>query len=103
MINHVTLQGRFTKDVKLSESSTSEINYVRFTLAWSEKSKSDKEISCFLDCVTFSHLAEFIAKRFKKGDMVIVEGKLTTHNYEDQSGNKKYKNELKVNKIHFCT
>lgn len=102
MINHMVLQGRFTKDIELLNSSKSETKYVRFSIAWNEKLKNGGEITLFLNCITYNHLAEFIAKYFKKGDMVVVEGKLLSNNYEDQQGNKKYENELKVHHIHFC-
>lgn len=100
MINHVSLQGRFTKDPELNRSPNN-IAYVRFTIAWSEKLKTI-ENNCFLNCIAFNKFAEFICNYFKKGDMAIVEGKLITRSYEDQSGGKKYATELKAEGIHFC-
>lgn len=102
MINHVSMQGRFTKDVELLYSSTSERPYIRFTIAWSEKNKNDNESTCFLNCIAFNKLAETVSKYFKKGDMTVVEGKLLTNSYKDQNGNKKYSTELIADKIHFC-
>lgn len=100
MINHISLQGRFTKDPELNHSPNN-ISYVRFTIAWSEKLKTI-ENNCFLNCIAFNKFAEFICDYFKKGDMAIVEGKLITRSYEDQSGDKKYTTELRVDKAHFC-
>lgn len=102
MINHLVFQGRFTKTPELKTSPNDGTKYVNFTLVWSEKNKNDKEMTCFIDCVAFAGLAEFITKYFEKGDMCIVEGKLLTRKYEDAEGKKKSKNELKVNKCHFC-
>lgn len=101
MINHVSLQGRFTKDPELNHSSNN-ISYVRFTIAWSEKLKT-VENKCFLNCIAFNKHAEFVCNYFKKGDMAIVEGKLITNCYEELTGTKKYSTELKLDGIHFCS
>lgn len=100
MINHVTMQGRFTKDVELKSSE--KVDYARFTIAWSEKvPKSDKENVCFLNCVAFGKKAENVAKYFKKGDMAIVEGKLVSREYAKED-KKRYIKELLADEVHFC-
>lgn len=100
MINHVTMQGRFTKDVELKSSEKAD--YARFTIAWSEKRvKSDIEDLCYLNCVAFGKKAETIAKYFKKGDMAVVEGKLVSREY-GEDGKKRYIKELIADEVHFC-
>lgn len=99
MINHVSFQGRFTKDLELKHTANN-VAYVKFTLAWSEK-YGEKETSCFLNCVAYKSNADFLSKYFHKGDMVLVEGKLLTRSYEDQKG-KQWITELIVDKSHFC-
>lgn len=99
MINHVSYQGRFTRDLELRTANN--ISVINFTLAWSEK-YGDKEVNCFINCVAYRGTAEFIKKYFEKGDMVLVEGKLVTRSYQDQQGNKKFMTDLVVDKVHFC-
>lgn len=100
MINHVTMQGRFTKDVELKSSEKA--TYARFTIAWSEKRvKSNIEDVCYLNCVAFNKKAENISKYFKKGDMAIVEGKLVSREY-GEDGKKRYIKELIAEEVHFC-
>ena len=100
MINHVTMQGRFTKDVELKSSEKAD--YARFTIAWSEKrAKSDIEDVCYLNCIAFNKKAENISKYFKKGDMAIVEGKLVSREY-GEDGKKRYIKELIADEVHFC-
>ena len=99
MINHVSYQGRFTRDLELRTANN--ISVINFTLAWSEK-YGDKEVNCFINCVAYRGTAEFIKKYFEKGDMVLVEGKLVTQSYQDQQENKKSKTTLVVDKAHFC-
>ncbi len=100
MINHISFQGRFVETPELKHTS-SDVPYSRFSLAWSEK-YWDNESTCFLNCVAYRNIAEFIFKYFKKGDMVLVEGRLLTRNYKDQNGNKKSMTDLIVDKAHFC-
>ncbi len=100
MINHVSFQGRFTKDVEVLYSP-SEKAYTRFTLVWNEKIK-DNETICFLNCVAFNSVATNAAKYFKKGKMAVVEGRLITNEYKTKNGEKRSSTELIVGKIHFC-
>ena len=100
MINKMILQARFTKDVDL-RTTQNDNSVASFTIAWNEK-YGQTEQTLFLNCVAWNNQAEFISKYFKKGDMVVVEGKLTTRSYEDVNGDKKYVTELIVEKAHFC-
>lgn len=100
MINKLILQGRLCKSVD-KRMTKNDVAVSSFTVAWSEK-YGQTEQSLFMNCVAWNNQAEFISKYFKKGDMVVVEGKLTTRSYEDGNGDKKYVTELIVEKSHFC-
>lgn len=99
MLNKMIFQGRFTKPLELKQTANG-VQVLNFTLAWNEK-YGDKETNCFLNCVAYRNTAEFIQKYFDKGDLAIVEGKLTTRSYE-KDGEKRYITELIVDKAHFC-
>lgn len=99
MLNNMTLQGRFTRDLELRHTQ-SDIAVCSFTIAWNER-YGDKEQTLFLNCVAYRNTAEFVEKYFRKGDQAIVEGKLTSRSYE-KDGEKKYVTELIVDKVHFC-
>lgn len=99
MLNNMTLQGRFTKDLELKHTSNG-VPVCNFTLAWNER-YGEKETTLFLNCVAYRGTAEFITKYFKKGDMAVIEGKLTSRSYE-KDNEKKYITELIVDKVHFC-
>lgn len=100
MLNHVSMQGRLVRDpdYKYTPSGTPVCG---FTVVWSETYK-DKETTCFLNCNAWNKTAEFISNYFKKGDQIIVEGKLTSRDYIDNQGNKRYVTELLIDKVHFC-
>jgi single-strand DNA-binding protein len=45
--------------------------------------------TCWLSAVAFKKVAENIADSFTKGDLVLINGKLQTEDYEDKEGNKR--------------
>jgi single-strand DNA-binding protein len=100
MINKIIFQGRLTADPVLKKT-TSEISVCSFTVAWSEK-RNEIEAKCFLRCTAWRGTAEFISKYFKKGQEILVSGKLTTSNWTDNEGNSKTSLEMTVEEAHFC-
>ncbi|UMB59680.1 single-stranded DNA-binding protein [Lutibacter sp. A80] len=49
--------------------------------------------------VAWGKTAEIVEKYLEKGKEVAIEGKLTTRNYEDKEGTKKYITEVLVNEL----
>ena len=100
MLNSVVIQGRLTKDVELrhTQSGTAVASFV---LAWSKKYK-EQERKLFLPCVAWSGTAEFVSKWFSKGDQLIVDGYLSTRDWQDSNGNKRQTIELTVTEVHFA-
>lgn len=98
MVNRMILQGRLCSDPELrrTNSGTAVCN---FRVAWSEKIK-DRETKLFLTCVAWKSTAEMICKHFAKGKEIVVEGKLSSREYEDNSGNKRTVVELTADRVH---
>ena len=96
MLNHAGLQGRLVKEAEL-RTTTNGKSVTTFTLAV----ERDKEHTYFVDCVAWEKTAENISRFCKTGDMIIIEGMLTTRNYEDKNGNKKKATEILVDCFHF--
>ena len=100
MMNQTAIQGRLTRDAEL-RATKSGTSVVSFTVAWSEKYK-DNEQKLFMPCIAWGKQAEFVSKYFCKGKECIVEGKLTSRQWEDKNGNKRETIELIADKVHFC-
>lgn len=100
MLNKVTFQGRFTAD-PIMKQTPSGVSYCNFDVAWSEKYK-EVESTCFLKCRAWRTTAEFLPKYFRKGDQVIVEGRLITNSWTDDQGQKRSTIICDVEKCHFC-
>jgi len=100
MLNKTILQGRLVRDVELRTTGTGN-SVASFTVAWSEKYK-ETETKCFLPCTAWRTTGEFVQKYFTKGQEILVEGTLSTREWEDKEGNKRSTIELTVDKAHFC-
>ena len=98
MINKTILQGRFTRKPEVEQKGG--FDMCEFTIAWSEKYK-DKETKCFLRCKAWREQAKFIANTFDKGQEVVVEGRLTTEEWE-KDGQKQSRTVMNLERIHFC-
>lgn len=55
----------------------------------------------FIRCVAFKHQAQFVARYFKKGDPIFVEGEIRVDTWEKESGEKGSQTYLKVDDVRF--
>ncbi len=102
-LNKVFLIGRLTKDPE-TRSTPSGQTVCSFSLAtnriWNNKETNQKEEKTeFHNIVLWGRLAEIASQYLTKGSLVLVEGRLQTRNWEDQSGNKKYRTEIVAENI----
>lgn len=81
MINKTIMHGRLTKDPELKQTQSG-VSQLIFTVAWSKKYK-ETETKCFLLCKAWRHTAEFIAKYFKKGSEIMIDGHMVTETWQD--------------------
>lgn len=99
MVNRVILQGRMVADPELKHTQ-SDVANIEFTVAWSEKYR-ETETRCFLRCKAWRVTAEFIEKYFRKGQEVLIEGRMITEQWEAE-GEKKSRTICLVEKVHFA-
>lgn len=104
MLNYITLQGRFTKDVEVKTASNGKA-YTIFTLAVQRnyKNQQGKYESDFIDCIASESIANHIAKFFHKGSEIIVAGELQARNYQDQNGQTRKSVLVNVSKTYFTS
>ena len=101
-MNKIILVGRLTKDPEVRSTSAG-FTTVNFTVAVSRnfKNKDGNYDADFLPCVAFRNSADFIAKHFKKGSLIGIEGRVQTRNYDAQDGTKRYVTEVVVENTEF--
>ena len=72
MLNTVSLQGRFTKDPDFKKTQNN-ISLLYFNLAANQYNKT-----VYVPCVAWRELAETIDRYFKKGQMCVIIGELSS-------------------------
>jgi len=97
-LNKVILVGRLTGDPQL-RSTPSGQPVCSFGLAtnrlWVDKKSAEKKKQVeYHNIVLWRRLAEIASQYLTKGSLVLIEGRLQTRNWQDQSGNRRQKTEI---------
>lgn len=101
-MNKAMLMGRLTRDPELKYLPNGSAN-CNFTVAVNREFKNSEGVyeADFITCVAWRKDAEFLAKFFKKGNRVRVDGRNQSRSYETTDGRKVYVQEVIVEKINF--
>ncbi|MHA8138077.1 single-stranded DNA-binding protein [Lactobacillaceae bacterium Scapto_B20] len=102
MINRTTLTGRLTRDVELRYTQSGRA-VGSFTLAVDRRFKNgngDREAD-FINCVIWGKSAENFANYVHKGNLVGIDGRIQTRNYENNQGTRVYVTEVVVENFSF--
>ena len=94
-MNVVILMGRMTRDPELKFTSGGKA-FANFSLAV-QKAKDEVE---YIDCTVWEKTAETIAEYFRKGNRILIQGRLSVNSYE-QNGEKRRKMKVVVNSFEF--
>ena len=100
-LNQVTLIGYLTADPELKQTPSG-ASVCPFSIAVNRKIVKEGMPSCdFINIVAWKERAEFIAKYFKKGKPILIQGELQTRSYTDKNGSKRYLTEVIVDEAGF--
>lgn len=102
-MNNVTLMGRVCADIEV-KSTQSGVSVASFSLAVDRRytPQGQERQTDFITCVAWRHNAEFVAKWFRKGDMLAVTGEINTRKYTDKDGNNRTATEVVIDNAYFC-
>jgi len=103
--NKVILMGNLTRDPEL-RSLPSGTTVVNFGLAVSERWKDkttgeQREEVCFVDIDAFGRQGEVVNEYFSKGKPILVEGRLRFRQWETDSGEKRSKLSVTLDRFSF--
>lgn len=104
-LNKAIVIGNLTRDPEL-RSLPSGIKVCSFSLAtnrvWKDKNGARQESADYHNVVVFGRQAETVAQYMKKGNSLLVEGRMQTRSWDDKtSGEKKYRTEIVADRIQF--
>lgn len=97
-VNKVILLGRFGKDpeIRYTPSGTAVANFsIATSQTWKDKDTGEKkEKTEWSNIVAWRRQAELMGEYFGKGDLIYIEGRMETRNWEGDDGVKRYKTEI---------
>lgn len=103
--NKVILMGNLTRDVEIRTTPSGQ-NVANFSLAvsrnWKGQDGQQQEQTSFINCVAWGKAGEIIAQYVKKGDALLVSGRLDQRSWDDkESGQKRSTVEVNVEDFNF--
>lgn len=102
MLNNITIQGRLTRDPELRYTQSNKAVTTFAVACERDFPVNGEKITDFIDCVVWTATAEFIAKHFRKGDMIVVQGSLYKRKWTDKNGDDHTVAEVLVQRGYFC-
>jgi len=97
-LNKAIIIGRVTQDPQLrtTPSGQSVCNFsVATNRTWTNSETREKQDKAeFHNVVAWRRLAEIANQYLTKGSLVMIEGRIETRSWDDQSGNRKYRTEI---------
>ncbi len=101
-MNKVIMMGRIASDLEL-KTTPNGVTVCSFRLAVDRnyQKKGEEKATDFFNVVAWRATAEFIAKWFVKGKMLLIEGEMQTRQYTDKNGNPATWYEVVVEKAYF--
>ena len=104
MINNVTLQGKLGKDIDLKYTQSGKaVGTTSIAVERDYKNANGEKETDWVSIVFWGKTAETVANYFRKGDEILVVGRIQTRSYEDNSGSRKYVTEVVADKFSFTT
>ena len=93
--------GRLARDPELRRTGSG-IAVASFTVGverdFAQDGKKDVD---WIDCVAWRQSGEFVSKYFRKGNMIVVAGRLQIRGWTDKDGNKRKTAEIVANNCYF--
>lgn len=94
--NTVVIAGRLGAEPELRQAGTAYV--CNFALAV-DRMYSKEKVTDWIDCVAWSHNAEFLSKYGHKGDIICVRGELNSRVWEDKEQKKHKVVEVKADRL----
>ena len=93
-MNQAIICGRLVRDPEIRYTNGAEAKAVaKYTIAVDRM--KDKEAD-FISCVAFGKSAEFAEKYFRKGQRVLISGRIQTSSYTNKDGQKVYTTDVLI-------
>lgn len=102
--SHIVILGYVSREPKLSylPSQTAVVDFAIATNhVWNDSEGKKREDACFIDCRCFKKAAETINQYVKKGQQLLISGRLQLDQWEAADGTKRSKHRVFVERFTF--
>lgn len=103
-LNKAIIVGNLTRDPEL-KALPSGMSVCQFSVAtnrvWKDQSGAKQESTDYHNIVVFGRQAETANQYLKKGQNVMIEGRIQTRSWDNQSGQKQYRTEIVADRVQF--
>lgn len=103
-MNKFQFMGRLTRDPETRVLPNSTTQVTNFSLAVNRRfaDQNGERKADFFNLTAFGKLAEFCSKYYRKGQQVLVEGRIQNRSWDDQNGQKRYATDFIVENAYFA-
>ena len=103
-MNKFQFMGRLTKDPETRVIPNSNTQVTTFSLAVNRRfaDQNGERKTDFFNLTAFGKLAEFCSKYYRKGQLVLVEGRIQNRSWDDQNGQKRYATDFIIENAYFA-
>ena len=103
-MNKVCLIGRITAEpqIRVTDSGIEVCGFTLAVIRTFTNANGEREAD-FINCVAFRHTAKIIGDYVSKGNLLGVEGRIQTRNYDDKDGKKVYVTEVVADQVHLLS
>lgn len=103
-MNKFQFMGRLTRDPETRVLPNSTTQVTNFSIAVNRRfaDQNGERKTDFFNLTAFGKLAEFCSKYYRKGQQVLVEGRIQNRAWDDQNGQKRYATDFIVENAYFA-
>lgn len=102
MLNKIIIHGRCVADPELRTTTNgTAVTTVTVAVDRDYSGSGQEKETDFIPVVAWRQSAEFLSKYFRKGQLILVEGRLTSRKWTDKDGNKRVSWEINAEHCYF--
>ena len=103
-MNRILIKGRLARDPETRYTQTTNTLVASFSVAVNRRytKEGEERQADFFNVTAWGKTGEFCSKYFKKGQEILIEGRLETRSWEDDQGQKHYATDIIAEQVEFC-
>lgn len=103
MLNVISVMGRLVADPQMRQTSTGKrVATFRIACDRGRRDANGQNQADFFQVIAWEQAADFACKYFQKGQLVAVDGRLQTRQYQDKNGSNRIAVEIVAAHLHFA-